>query len=33
VTLPYTFQDAAMLLQDFWDEVDIVLKENGNIKL
>ena len=28
---PYRFKDAAMLLEDFWTEVDKVLKERGVI--
>ncbi len=28
---PYEYQDAATLLEDFWKEVDAVLKEGGSI--
>lgn len=28
---PYRFKDAAMLLEDFWAEVDKLLKEKGVI--
>ncbi len=28
---PYDYKDAAALLEDFWNEVDAVLKERGSI--
>ncbi len=28
-TIPYAFRDAATLMQDFWDDVDTVLREKG----
>lgn len=28
---PYDYKDAATLLEDFWKEVDQVLKERGSI--
>lgn len=28
---PYDYRDAATLLEDFWNEVDAVLKERGSI--
>ena len=28
---PYEFKDAATLLEDFWNEVDAVLKERGSV--
>jgi hypothetical protein len=29
---PYTYRDAATLLEDFWSEVDAVLREKGVIR-
>jgi len=31
MTKPYKYQGALELLQDFWNEVDAVLKEKGSI--
>ena len=28
---PYDYQDAATLLEDFWNEVDAVLKKRGSV--
>ena len=28
-TKPYAFSDAATLMQDFWNDVDAVLRERG----